>query len=285
MKPYLVFMGGPNSLQDIEELVTPIKPYIRGICALLHDCNEFSPEATYLLKVNNELGGGNIIFGAYVGDHSHSRNRILKETGLKQGDLVVSLDLLERIPVEFAQQFESLFTQMAEKSIDVANFFSKPYLIRYREDIIYLGTPHENLIAHNIFGTQLSKIELNQCFADENKVRINMRPIKRDKNSHVSHYIRYWLMPNSNQNLLGLEHRGYDKLARYEELRLNLIKELGAKNLPRTVDGVKELLSRGLNEVTRPIVNEVGWMNNFYRYYILNQEVEDTHFWQNLPQF
>ncbi len=282
-------MAGPNELGNIFELVDGIKPYIRGVCALIHDSDENSKEANYLFGVNNELGGGHVIFGSYCGDHSHSRNRILKETGIKRGDKLVSLDLMERVPVEFAQQFEQIFTQMDEKGVDVANFYSKPYLMRYREDMLYIGTPHESLVCMNLFGTELKRVELNQYFPDENKVRVNMRPIKRDNYHHIDHYVKYLLQPNSNQNILGLEHRGGNKnLARYEEMRLNLICMLEVRGLPRTVDGVKELCKdKRLDIWMKEIINENGWMNNFYRYHILGERegVKDTHDWSNLPQF
>ena len=287
IKPYLVFMSGPGEQENIHELVEPIKPYIRGICALVHDADSFDEGAKYILGVNNELGAGNVIFGPYVGDHSHSRNRILKETRLKQGDRIVSLDLMERIPIEFAAQFGQLFTQMEEKSIDVANFYAKPYLIKYREDMMYIGTPHESLICYNLFGIELNRVELNQYFTNENKVRINIRPLKRDKMHFIDHYVRYLLQPNSNQNMLGIEHRGGTAaLPKYEKHRQDLITLLEACEYSRTVNGVKQLLLTQLGPTLREIVNENGWVNNFYRYHILGERnLKDTHDWSDLKQF
>lgn len=289
IKPYLVFMAGPNSLEDIIELISSIKNYIRGINCLLHDLDEFSEEAEYILKVNNELGAGNVIFGTYVGDHSHSRNRILKECKFKTGDRIVSLDLLERIPVEFANQFDSLFLQLEQNEIDVANFYAKPYLILYREDMLYIGTPHESLISINVLGRELKRIELNQYFPDENKVRINMRPIKRDKFNHIEHYIRYILQPNSNQNMLGIEHRGgREELIKQEKHRENIVFLLDACEFPRNIEGMKKLLQGNtFCKAIRDAINENGWINNFYRYHTLGERegIVDTHDWSKLPQF
>lgn len=285
IKPYLCFMAGKNEYDNIYELVNDVKPYIRGVCALIHDANEFDAGASYLLKVNNELGAGNIIFGSYIGDHSHSRNRILKETGIEFGDFIVMIDLMERIPVDFAKSFNDLISQMENQNIDIAYYYNKPYVIRYREDLLYINTPHESLININILGKKLKNIELNNFISDESKVRINTRPLKRDKNHHISHYIRYLLQPNSNQNLLGIEY--HPNLERYEFLRESLVKELKKRKLPRTVDGVKTLLSEPLNEITRPMVNEHGQINRFYRFYILGHtDIIDSHTdWDNLPKF
>ena len=286
MKPYLVFMAGQNSVNDLVELIDPIKPYIRGICALLHDCDERSKELDYLTKTNNELGAGNIIIGEYIGDHSHSRNRILKETGLKNGDAIVSIDALERIPEQFAKSFDSFFLQMKKHNLDVLNYYSKPYLILYREDMIYFGTPHESLVAMNIIGKDLNRSELNTNTYPEERTRVNVRPLKRDKNHHINHYVRYLLQPNSNQNMLGLEHRGgSESLLKYEKLREDLVTMLDSCQYPRTIEGVKELLRVSECKTVKDIINQNGWINNFYRFHILNQQVEDTHDWSNIPQF
>lgn len=285
-KPYLVFMAGPNSVEDLREMVDPIKDYIRGVCAILHDSDEFSPEAVYLLGINNKLGAGNIIFGEYVNDHSHSRNRILKETGLKEEDFYCQVDTLERVPEDFAQNFLFWQTQMIQSGVDIINFYSKPYLVRYREDMLYVHTPHESLIS---LTAKLSIIELNHYKHEESKVRINMRPIKRaDQPFHfVAHYVKYLLQPNSNQNWLGLEHHGGpEALPRLEFLRKSLIKSLRDNGFNRSVDGVINLLKLPLNEFTRPIVNEHKQINDFYRFFVLNDySVIDSHNWSKLPQF
>jgi hypothetical protein len=67
--------------------------------------------------------------------------------------------------------------QMENEGIDVFYYFSKPYVIKYREDMEYKGTPHESFVANY----NLSRVELtlvNDYFRDEKNVRINVRPIK-----------------------------------------------------------------------------------------------------------
>jgi hypothetical protein len=297
-KPYLVFMSGPNEYENIFELVDPIKPYIRGVCALIHDSNEFDKGVEYLLKINNELGAGNIIFGPYTGDHSLSRNRIFRETGIKDNDFLLIIDTLERVGNKFALNLSRWCEYMNDSNIDIIRYHVKPYLVRYREDLIYVGTPHESLIT--LIDPCLEKenrlriIELSNdpSFKNESDIRINLRPIKRanDPKHFVNHYIKYLLQPNSNQNFLGLEHHGgINVLPKLEFLRKSLLKALRDNNLPRTTDGVKKLLSNGLNEVTRPIINGHKQVNDFYRYFILKDDtVTDSHTqesWDNMPKF
>ncbi len=287
IKPYLAFMAGPNEKENLFELVEPIKPYIRGVCALIHDADSFDAGASYLLKVNNELGGGNVIFGPY-GRHDASRNRILYETGIKEGEFYVQIDTLERMPLEFAANLSNLCGQMNAINLDVCHFYSKPYVVRFREDMRYQGNPHEALRSD----FPMKEFELNTIYGDESKVRVNMRPIKRSNQPKhfVMHYLRYLLLENSNQNLLGIEHHGgQEAFPKLEYLRKFLVRLLKEHNLPRTPEGVIELLSPTLTENTRVVVNGHKQINDFYRLYVLGDEsVTDSHAqkdWDNMPKF
>lgn len=283
-KPYLVFMSGSGEYENIFELVSPIKPYIRGVCALIHDADEFDAGAKYILGVNNELGAGNVIFGPYTGRHDLSRNRILAETGIQDSDYLVILDLLERVPVEFAQKFGDFFKWMEDSNYDVIRYHVKPYLVRYREDMFYIGTPHESLTAN----IQLNQIELasSSNFQDESKVRINIRPIKRanDRFHWCGHYVKYLLLPNSNQNLLGLEHHHEKYSFEYKEkIRKDLIKFLAHNKYPRTIEGVLEAMKKGR---LKDLINGHKILNDYYRLKILGDEsIVDSHSveaWDNM---
>lgn len=281
-------MSGPDERINIEELVDPIKPYIRGVCAIIHDADEFDSGAEYLLKTNNELGGGNVIFGKY-GRHDASRNRILYETGIKDGDFIISLDTLERVSLDFAANIGHIIESMEKGRIDILSFYYKPYLIKYREDMYYRGNPHEALLG----GRELRRVEFNQYEPDESKVRINMRPIKRgnDPKHWCGHYLRYLLLPNSNQNLLGLEyHMNKYPFEKKEEARKNLVKFLAKNKYPRTVEGVLEAMRRvGANGELKELINSHKTINDFYRLKVLGDEsVTDSHLendWDNMPKF
>lgn len=282
-------MAGPGEYENIFELVNPLKPYIRGVCALIHDADEFDEGASYLLKVNNELGAGNVIFGPYTGRHDLSRNRILAETGIQEGDYLIIIDTLERCPVEFAEKLSEWHTIMTRNKLDVIRFHAKPYLVIYREDMFYIGAPHENFTANNA----LVQIDLANYpeYQDESKVRVNMRPIKRKDNPYhwCSHYMKYLLAPNSNQNLLGLEHHGGAAAFPYlESIRKKLVKLLRDRGLTRDLNGVTMLFSVLDGEV-RELVNNHKTLNDYYRYAILNDKtIKDDHSqtaWDNMPKF
>jgi hypothetical protein len=287
-KPYLVFMTGPNSIENLREMIEPIKQYFRGVCALVHDSNEFSPEVEYLTKINNELGEGNIILGSFVGRHDHSRNRILFETGIKNGDYLVTLDTLERIPEVFAKNLFNLMMQMNHEGVDVIYYFSKPYVIKYREDMEYKGTPHESLVGkYSISSVELTL--LNEYFKDENNVRINVRPIKRpDKFHFIGHYAKYLLQPNSNQILLGLENQKHpqEMWSKREENRLRFIKTLEDRGFDRSFAGVLALFSGPIDDELKHYINNEKVWQDVYRYYILKDDtVIDEHSWISMKKF
>ena len=279
-------MCSEGSYEDIFELVDPIKSYIRGVCALIHYGDENSKEANYLLKINNELGAGNIIFGPY-GRHDHSRNRILYETGMKEGDWYCQCDLLERVKPTFLEVLPVIIEKNPE--LEAIYYFGKPLAVKFKEELFYRGNPHEGLSGLN----SQFVIELNQWSPDEKLVRENLRPIKRkdDKFHWCGHYLRYLLLENSNQNLLGLEHH-VEKypLEKKEQIRKDLIKFLHNNFYPRTVAGVSEAMQRvGPNGKMKRFINEHKIINDFYRLKILNdQTVTDSHAqkdWDNMPQF
>jgi len=265
-------MSGPGELSNLKELIEPLKSYIRGICAILHESDENSLEANYLLRINNELCGGNIIFGPY-GRHDHSRNRILYETGIKEGDWYCQTDTLERPKPDFFRYFEQ-YLNKDNPDVDVWYYYGKPFFVKFNETLRYQGNPHESLVGIN------KAIELSPYHPDDRAVRENVRPIKRanDKFHWCRHYLRYLLLENSNQNLLGLEHNAQKYSFEYKEnVRKGLIKFLEINNYPRTVDGVLEAMKAGSNEM-RWFTSNHKILNDFYRLKILGDEtVTDSH--------
>lgn len=282
-KPYLCFMAGPNEETNLKELVEPLIPYIRGVCALVHDVQHFDKGVEYLIKVNTKLGAGNILEGTY-GRHDASRNRILYETGIQEGDWYCQTDTLERPKPEFFQYFQDYLVK-DNPSIDAWYYYGKPFFVKFNETLRYQGNPHESLVGIN------RAIELSPYHPDDRVVRENVRPIKRanDKFHWVSHYLRYLLLPNSNQNLLGLEHHAQKYSFEYKEnIRKGLINFLVKNKYPRTIDGVLEAMRFKSNEM-RWFASNHKILNDFYRLKILGDEtVVDSHSveaWDNMTKF
>jgi len=151
----------------------------------------------------------------------------------------------------------------------------------------YQGNPHESLVGTN------KGVELSVYHPDDRAVRENVRPIKRanEKFHWVGHYLRYLLLPNSNQNLLGLEHHaGKYTFEKKELIRKGLIKFLEYNKYPRTVAGVLEAMNRvGPKGELKEFINGHKILNDFYRLKVLGDDtVTDSHSlesWDNMPKF
>lgn len=280
MKLYLVGMSGPDSLENLKELLDPICNYFNGIVWTLHD-SVGSEEEKYLESVKKE---GKIIHYYYSGRHNESRNQYLWCGPIKNGDWCVQIDLLERIPEEFAKQIPDYIKELKEMGVSMAYFYGKPYIFEYHESLKYFGSPHEGLVRQDGKGYG---IEMNKIFPDENKVRINVRPLKRkDEFGWVMHYARYMLLPwGSNHSLLGLEKRGDPNLLfpQREALRVEFLEYLDSKGLERTVDNVINLFAGPLDDKLKNFINNERVWNDLYRYKICRDlTIKDDHSWYGM---
>jgi hypothetical protein len=274
-------MAGPNSLADIKEMIEPIKGYFKGVCALLHDCNEFSAESDYLLKTNMELGGGNIIYGKFVQRHDASRNRILYETGIKENDFYIQTDLLEHPKPEFLKKIPQLLA--ANPSLNCLFYYGKPFLVKFTEWLRYEGNPHECL--RGITGVSM---EYSTVQPDESKVRQNIRPFKRKDPLHfVNHYGKYYFYPNSNQCLLGLENRPQDSFERRQSLRDHLKRYMTDKGREFTLESFLDMVKHeGIYHELRKYVNNEKILQDVVRLNIMKEtDIIDEHQWTTLKTY
>ncbi len=272
-------MAGSGSLEDIDELVSPVIQYFDGLKVLLHGSID-SDEGQYL---EAHKGSGKIIYGEYVGRHDHSRCRLLYETGVKQGEILVSLDTLERVAISFAASLGQLVEWMNINNVDVVYYYGKPYVIRFREDIFYRGSPHESLQADY----PLNRVEFSSQFPEgPNAIRINMRPVKRTLKHHfVAHYLRYYLLCASNQCLLGLENRGNpaELFPKRDAIRLAFRDYLRRHNVEPTVEAVVEMMKKPLDEEFKYFLSNEKIIQDAYRFFIENDiTINDNHHWKDM---
>ena len=276
-------MAQKNEYENICELVNPLLPYIRGVCALIHDADPSDKGASYLLQVNAQLGAGNIIFGQFVQRHDHSRNRILYETGLKEGDFYIQTDLLERPKPEFLDKVPEIIKN--NPHLGILYFYGKPFLVKFNESLFYRGNPHEGLIGSNGVLVEYSDYEQN-----EKIVRENIRSIKRlDKFGWVKHSAKYYLYPNSNQCLLHAERRGNKNeiFAKREEIRIKFIHFLNSQGYEKNVDGmIKALTEKSNDPFVKDFINKEKIIQDVYRFYVLKDyTIIDEHNWDSMKFF
>lgn len=286
MKLWMCGMSGPGSLEDLKELLEPVKAYVDGIVWVLHDSRD-SEEAAYLESVK---GAGKVIHYYYSRRHDASRNQYLWCGPIKNGDWIMQCDLLERIPATFAADAGQTAAHFALQGCNIVYYYGKPLLYEYHESLRFVGSPHEGLQRGD---GRMRRVELNHYLPDEREVRLNVRPIKRpDPLGWVEHYMRYYLFPwGSNQCLLGNENRPWEGdpmqiFQRRETLRLEFLDYLARRGVERSVKMVKLhfLVSHWTPELAR-FVNGDKILNDAWRLWVQGDEtVRDHHDYRDLPQ-
>ena len=272
---FLACMSNGGALEEIKEKVEPILQYLDGIVWVIHNTDKTDPGAAYLESIK---GAGKIIYRDFVYRHAYSMNETLFCGKIEEGDLVMWSELLEHPPACFVSQVKTQVNRMMfENGVDCLYYFGKPYVFRYNERMEYTGVLHYGFQGYN------KAIEMSQHWPDESVVRVNTRPKKRTDSYHfVFHYLFYYVSypAGGNQCLLGLEKNG-DPARLFparDARRLEFRREMKKRELPLSVDGVKTLLEKPLDEIMKRYFNDEKILNDTYRYHILgDRSFKDNH--------
>lgn len=281
MKIHLVFMCGPDSLEDLKEMMAGVREHFTGLSCVYHG-KETDPEGQYLESIK---GDGRVVYLPYSRRHSLSRNVGLHCSTLEDGDLCMQFDALERVEPKFAGQIRALGRQMRESGVNAIWYFDKPFVFEYHESLEYVGSPHETLKRDD---GRMRAVEAKTSWPIEREVRYNVRPEKRkDQPFHwVGHYAKYFLFPwGSNHALLGLSDRGDPNVLFpiREQKRLEFLAEMRRRGYPRTLEGLNAMFAQPLDDKLRSMINEEKVWQDYYRLHILNdQTVTDEHKWTSL---
>jgi hypothetical protein len=278
-KLWLVFIAGPDSYDDIREMVEPIRDLFAGLVVTYHGKPD-DIEAKYLEVVKGE---GRIIYLPYSGRHNHSRNSYLWCGPIQQGDWCIQTDHLEHPNRQFIEKHVPYLTT---QSNGIFYYYGKPFLFQLHESMQYVGSPHENL--QRLDG-QGRVAELSQMWPDESMVRMNVRPFKRkDPFGWCTHYAKYYIATpwGSNHCLLGNEHRG-DPVQLYQEreaLRVRFRDYLRDMDVPLTLDGLLWFMKTNPNDsVLVETANKERIINDLYRLLVLKDEsIKDDHTWAGM---
>ncbi len=266
MKLWLTLMAGKDSLVDLKELWEPIKGYFDGLVATYHGDLSDS-EVIYL---ENERKEGKIIYLPYSGRHDFSRNAYLYCGPIEEGSWCLVSDCLERPSPSFCANLHSFIVNLQSRNINAVYYYGKPLMFEFHESLMYQGTPHEGLIRQD---GQMRAIELNSVYPNEADVRLNVRPMKRVEYEWVSHYARYYISTpwGSNAVLLGLEKQGdpSELFPKREAQRLAFRQEMKRRGFPLTLEGLRAMFIRPLDETLKCFVNGEKILNDYFRYEIL----------------
>lgn len=151
----------------------------------------------------------------------------------------------------------------------------------------YSGTPHENLSRLDGLGRAA---ELNQMWPNEAEVRLNVRPVKRDKKQFLLHYLSYYVGTpwGANHMILGLDKNGdSSQLFPQREARRLAFRELCRKTgIPLKANKVCDYMTthrEALPEEFKQFVREEKILNDVWRYYVLlDDDIVDDHDHKNM---
>lgn len=294
MRLFLTLMTGNGKLEMLEELISPVIHYFDGIIAVFHkDDGENADEGYNFLVENKKVG--EIITIPYTGRHEFSRNHCVFSKKFQYGDWFIQIDDLERLDLEFCKKLKDLINVANQQGVLGFYLHSKPFLFKWSERIMYVGTPHESL--RSIDALENDKfVELAGLNNGEfNEARINVRPKYRTDPLHfVGHFAKYYLNqpPGSNTCLLGLEQNitNFDQVSLRELFENRERTRLEFREFMRSVTGgfvdIQSLTfflkNASQHELYKPILskylNKEKILNDYYRLYVLGEkDIIDSH--------
>lgn len=276
-------MSGPNSEENLRELIEPVRKNFDGIVCTFHYPKDSG--AAYLEEVK---GHGKVIYTEWCKRHDFSRNHYLYSGPIKNGDWCVQIDVLERFGENFIRDLRSHIDYFKSQGVNMVYYYNKPFLFEYHESLMYRGSPHEGLLRMD---GQAVGIELSKIIPNEPDVRYNVRPLKRkDPYNWVDHYLRYYLYPwGSNHCLLGLEGNHPKGNAFFHERdaqRLKFLQFLDSHGINRDTESVIDWLKANkdnLHAEMKQFINSDLILNDVYRYHVLgDKSIRDRHDWSGL---
>jgi hypothetical protein len=258
-----------NEKKNINEL-TSVWYSFDGICAVDH----FSNDGTYEI-LKSRCKDGFVEQIPYYGHHSHDLNHILFNPKIKIGDWILLRDSSERVDNNFAFNIRPFIKILEQQGVNSVYQRSKILMFRRFPHQCFSSTPHWGLQGAQSKIMAIEK-QLN-LFHDDKEYCYSVRDEIRDKYHFVDAFMRYYLIIDSNHNLLGLENFGdpnelFPKLEKQRISFLDLLNSIGVNN---DINSLKlYLLSNRevLSDVFKDFINNNLILNQFYRYHVLDDK-------------
>ena len=273
-----------SSQEDLNHLVEIIEPIKENIEKIVWTINYKNLSDILNLDFSAKLGSlkekYNIyfVYNQWMYRNDYARNSYLYSGHLKNGDICINLDTLERLKPSFFSNFDNLINLMTKNNIDGFFIHNKRFIFIYNDYLEYRGNPHEG-----IFGLQ-NPVELTSIneYKNLDEYFENVRLKFREKYYFVDAYTRYYYSyPNSNHCWLGYENN-MEFIKKRENLRrvfrIYCSNELG---LDFEVESLKNyILNNELDTFMKNAFSQERILNDFYRYHKLNdRSFEDRNTW------
>jgi len=272
-KIWLCGITSAGKTDHLKALIEPIGEHLNGLQWCFHYPTDDG--AQYL---EDNKGEGKIIYSNFNGRHGFSMTQYLWQGTMKDGDILLVQDDLERIsPQFFYEKLPQFIELMNEADVGLIANYGKGFIYRYNEQLEFRGSPHWYAINHS--GRAIN-VEL------EKRYFWNVRNEVRGEFQWVGHYAKYFLYPaGSNHALLGLEINGDpQKLFPVREAkRLEFRQEMLSRGFSLTLDGLTQMMKGPIDEKLRELVNSDKVWCDYYRYTVLNdQTVIHSHKFEDI---
>tara|TARA_Y100000401_G_scaffold117447_1_gene126286 strand:+ start:542 stop:1384 length:843 start_codon:yes stop_codon:yes gene_type:complete len=276
MRLWLIGITTEGHKEDLQELLEPIKDHFNGLIWTFHYPKDEG--ADYLEEIKGE---GEIIYTKWCNRLDFSRNHSLFQGPMRVGDWFLTIDTLERLSPEFTKNLKNFCIDLDNQRVDGVYLYNKRLLFKFKENTAFINNPHEGIVGCS------KTLELtNQPFWKE-EYQKNVRSEKRqDPLFYIKHNFKYYLFPNTNHLVLGLEHDP-DLIRKRYDYRSKFLKEVYEEGFyPFCPESVKECLSGFLTDEIKECINFDKFLNDWYRYEILGQRegFVDSHDFKHVKE-
>lgn len=273
-----VFIGiiTQDQKQNIEEL-TSVYRWFDGLAAVDH----FSTDGTYDILMERAKSGF-VERIPYWGSHSHSMNHFLLNPKIELGDWILLRDSSERVAESFAKDIRNFIAVMEAQNIATIYQYSKLLLFRRAPHQFFHSTPHWGFQGARQNTIQIEKMN---WFKTDEDYCYSVRNKNRDSRHFVGAYLRYYLLTDSNHPMLAIDKAEAEGItyADREMRRILFLQYLRNKNIPATVDGVKELMSQAMDDECKNFFRKEKILNDTFREFQLkDSSFPDNHDHKNL---
>lgn len=264
-KIYLALSTDEKELNNIQELTSVYNDF-DGLAVTFHG-NTDSDAYKVILERKKD---GFVVTLPYYGHHAHDLNNILFHPVVKIGDWILLRDSAERVNPDFSFNIRPFIKMLEEAGINTVYQYSKLLLFKRFPHQCFLHTPHWGFQGAQ---NKMISIEKQSWFTEDKEYCYSMRNETRGKYHFIDSFMRYYLINDSNHNLLGLENFG-DPAKLFpilENRRMDFLLYLIKVGVNNDVESVKEFFkTQGLTPELKVFLNTNLILNQFYRYHILN---------------
>ena len=283
MKLWLTGMTNAGNGNHLKELIEPIKKYFDGMVWVYHTDpfeqsknKDLEDEGYQYLSENCE--DNELICVPWCNRTDFSRNIGLYHGPIKYGDWFMTIDTLERMHLDFAEQLPDLVKRFDENLIDGVFCRNKHFLFKFNERTAYVHNPHSGVSGIT------NSLEISSLPFWKDEYWQNVRHLHRDKHEFVDHNLKYYLFPNTNHLILKCEH-DRDFINRRYTIRKKFFDELAKIELDiQDFEAVKNYIITGdLTDAVKQCIREEKYLNDVYRFYkVGDKDIDDDFDFNNL---